>query len=107
MISVRMEELQTSPRVTALILSRNSAQALRRTLAALENVISRETLEVVVVDNGSSDESQTLDIEFSRIHMMRLPKNFGATKALNIGIRTAKGEYLLLLPVNAEVQPDT
>jgi GT2 family glycosyltransferase len=102
-----MEEIQTSPRVTALIVSRNSVAALRRSLRALETVTARETLEIVVVDNGSQDESQTLDAEFPGIHMMRLPKNFGATKALNIGIRTARGEYVLLLPPDAEVKPDT
>ena len=102
-----MEETQTTPRVTALIVSRNAAAALRRSLAALQNIVARETLEVVVVDNGSADESQTLDMEFPEIHMMRLPKNFGATKALNIGIRTARGEYVLLLPPDVEVKADT
>jgi GT2 family glycosyltransferase len=106
-ISVRMEETQTSPRVTALIVSRNSAVALRRCLAALETVVARETLEIVAVDNGSQDESSTLDSEFPGIHMLRLPKNFGATKALNAGIRTARGEYVLLLPPDVEVKPDT
>jgi N-acetylglucosaminyl-diphospho-decaprenol L-rhamnosyltransferase len=106
-ISVRMEEIQTSPRVTALIVSRNSAAALRRCLTALGSVAGRETLEIVVVDNGSQDGSQTIDSEFPEIHMMRLPKNFGATKALNAGIRTARGEYVLLLPPDVEVRPDT
>ncbi len=102
-----MEETPTSPRVTALIVSRNSADGLRRCLAALQTVIARETLEIVVVDNGSQDGSQTMDSEFPDIHMMRLPKNFGTTKALNAGIRTARGEYVLLLPAGVEVKPDT
>ncbi len=102
-----MEETSTSPRVTALIVSRNSADATRRCLAALENILARETLEIVAVDNGSQDGSQKLDAEFPEIHMMRLPKNFGMTKALNAGIRTARGEYVFLLPTDAEVIPDT
>jgi len=48
-----------------------------------------------------------MDSEFPEIHMMRLPKNFGTTKALNAGIRTARGEYVLLLPTDVEVKPDT
>ena len=102
-----MEETPTSPRVTALIVSRNSVESLRRCLAALQAMTARETLEIVVVDNGSQDGSQTMDTEFPDIHMMRLPKNFGTTKALNAGIRTARGEYVLLLPTDAEVKPDT
>ena len=72
-----MEETPTSPRVTALIVSRNSVESLRRCLAALQAMTARETLEIVVVDNGSQDGSQTMDTEFPDIHMMRLPKNFG------------------------------
>jgi len=102
-----MEETPISPRVTALVVSRNAVDALRRCLAALQTTASRETLEIVVVDNGSQDGSQAIDSEFPEIHMMRLPKNFGATKALNAGIRTARGEYVLLLPSNVEVKPDT
>ena len=39
--------------------------------------------------------------------MMRLPHNFGATKAMNIGSRTAKGEILFYLSPSVEVAPDT
>ncbi|MEO8129990.1 MAG: glycosyltransferase family 2 protein [Bryobacteraceae bacterium] len=102
-----MEDTPASPRVTALIVSRNSADALRRCLAALQTVTARETLEIVVVDNGSQDGSQSIDSEFPEIHMMRLPKNFGMTKALNAGIRTARGEYVFFLPSDTEVKPDT
>jgi Predicted glycosyltransferases len=38
---------------------------------------------------------------------MRLPKNFGFTKAANIGMRTAKGETIFFLPPGYEVLPDT
>ena len=38
---------------------------------------------------------------------LRLPKNFGYTKAANIGIRGAKGDYVFLLPPTVEVAPDT
>jgi GT2 family glycosyltransferase len=102
-----MEEIQTSPRVTALIVSRNCVPSLRRCVAALEAVVSRETLEIVVVDNGSRDGSQSIDSEFPRVNMLRLPKNFGTTKALNAGMRTARGEFMLLLPPDFEVKPDT
>ena len=56
---------------------------------------------------GSRDGSATLDAEFPAVNMLRLPKYFGSTKALNIGIRTAKGEFILLLPPGIEVMPDT
>jgi glycosyltransferase involved in cell wall biosynthesis len=64
-------------------------------------------LEILVVDNGSRDESARLDSEFPEVQYLRLPKNFGLVKAWNIGIRTAKGDNVLLLPPNVIVQPNT
>jgi GT2 family glycosyltransferase len=102
-----MQETPITPRVTALILSRDAAPALRKCLGALVASNNPELLEIVVVDDGSRDESQTLDTEFPAAQFLRLPKQFGATRALNIGIRTAKGEYIFLLRPEIAVHPDT
>ena len=93
--------------MTVLIQSRNRAGDLRRCLAAVEQSQERDTIEVIVVDSGSTDGSATLDHEFPSAQFLRLPKNFGLNRALNIGTRTAKGDLLLLLPQDAEVAPDT
>jgi GT2 family glycosyltransferase len=53
--------------------------------------------QVLVVDNGSQSGAYSLDEEFPAVRFIRLPKNFGQTKALNIGIRAAEGAYILLL----------
>ncbi|MBM3725657.1 MAG: glycosyltransferase [Acidobacteria bacterium] len=95
------------PKVSVLILCRNQAGPLRKTLASLERSEHRQAIEVVVVDSGSSDGSEAMDGEFPGINMLRLPKNFGATKAKNIGTRTATGEFLLFLDPGYEVSPDT
>lgn len=54
-------------------------------------------LQVLVVDNGSRDGSASLDDEFPGVRFSRLPRNFGLTRALNIGIRAADGDYVLLM----------
>jgi GT2 family glycosyltransferase len=96
-----------SPRVTALIVSRNCAPQLRQCLAALERSVEREALEVVVVDGGSNDGSVEVPHDFPKVQSLRLPKDFGWTKANNIGLRTAKGESIFLLPPHVIVEPDT
>ncbi len=94
-------------KVTVLILSENSAPALRECLPALEASQAREQIEIIVVDCGSTDGSATLDTEFPAITIQRLPRNFGATRALNIGMRTSAGDYLFLLAPEVIVEPGT
>lgn len=88
-------------RISVVIVSFNRAEQLRRSLEALG-----DTHQVLVVDNGSTDGSATLDAEFPSARFIRLPKNFGLTKALNIGIRAAEGEYILLLHDDARIGPE-
>lgn len=102
-----MDEVQIPPRVTALIHSRNRIDALRRCLAAIERSQDRARIEVIVVDSGSRDGSALLDQEFPAAQFLRLAKNFGLNRALNIGTRTAKGDLLFLLSEDAEVEPAT
>jgi len=103
------EELEPAPRikVTALVFSYDSAPALRRCLAALEGSKDRASIEILVVDCGSHDESPQLDSEFTGITILRLPRYFGRTKALNIGTRTAAGDYLFFLTPEVEPLPTT
>lgn len=100
-------EEQPKYRVTALVVSLNNADALRRCLTALGQSTNRESLEIIVVDKGSHDDCPTVDTEFPNITMLRMPRNFGATKALNIGMRTAVGELMFFLVPEVEVHPDT
>jgi N-acetylglucosaminyl-diphospho-decaprenol L-rhamnosyltransferase len=93
------------PRIAAIVVSRNRVQLLRRCLESLEGSEARETLDVVVVDNGSSDGCAHLDEEFPNARFIRLPKNFGLTKALNIGMRAVETEYVLLLHEDTELEP--
>lgn len=102
-----MEQTPAPPKATVLVLSYNSAPALRRCLAALDASHGRDQFEVIVVDNGSMDESPRLDIEFPGSTFMRLPKYFGATRALNIGMRTAAADFIFFLAPEVVVEPDT
>jgi GT2 family glycosyltransferase len=95
------------PKVSVILVVRNQAAELRRAIAALENSRDRDQFEILVVDRASSDETPELDEEFPSITMLRLPFDFGATKAMNIATRTAKGDYLLFLSPGVEVEPAT
>jgi GT2 family glycosyltransferase len=95
------------PKVSALVVSYNRKALLRRALEALERSEARDTIEIVVVDNGSIDGSQEIESDFPRARFIRIPRNFGLTKALNLGVRGSEAEYVFFLHEDTEVFPDT
>ncbi len=106
-IPQEQQEETIEPKVSAILIGFNQAAALRRAIQALERSQDREHLEILVVDCGSQDESSQLDSEFEGVTMLRLPMHLGATRAMNIGTRTAKAALLFYLSPNVEVAPDT
>jgi len=90
-----------------VVVSHNRAELLRRCLESLEKSEGRETLQIIVVDNGSYDGSAKLDSDFPHIQFLRLPKNFGLTKALNLGWRAADSAYVFFLHDDTEAEPQT
>ena len=95
------------PKISVLVVSHNRADLLRSCLESLERSENREALDVLVIDNGSTDGSTELEDSFPKARFLRLPKNFGLTKALNIGVRASEGEYICLLHEDTEVFPNT
>jgi len=88
-----------------VVVSRNRVDLLRKCLASLEKSEGRDRLQIIIVDNGSRDGSGQLDADFPGAQFVRLPKNFGLTKALNIGWRAADAEYVFFLHDDTEVSP--
>jgi GT2 family glycosyltransferase len=91
--------------VSVVMLSCNRVDRLRASLSALHAEVENPAMKVIVVDNGSRDGSASLDSEFPAAQFIRLPQNFGLTKALNIGIRAGDGAYVLFLHEDVEIQP--
>ena len=100
-----LEQTPLPPRVSVVVVSCNRRELLRGCLESLEKSEGRETVQIVAVDNGSTDGSAQLENEFPNIHFFRLPKNFGLTKAMNIGWRAAKADYVLFLHEDTELEP--
>jgi GT2 family glycosyltransferase len=94
-------------RVSVILVAHNQAAGLRRAIQVLESASDRDRFEILLVDLGSEDQSGRLDDEFPNVTVLRLPHHFGATKAMNIATRTAKGQYLFFLSPNAEPAANT
>ena len=93
------------PRVTAVVVSYNTREDLRRCLASLR-AHSGIPCRVVVVDNASSDGSADLvEKEFPEARVIRNRENAGFSRANNQGLREAAGSYAFFLNSDAELTP--
>jgi len=92
-------------RASVVVVSHNRVERLERCLDSVEKSEGRDRLQLIVVDNGSLDGSAQLDTAFPKAQFIRLPKNFGLTKALNLGWRAADAPYVFFLHDDTEVEP--
>ena len=93
--------MSESPLVSVIVLNYNAGELLLNCINSLKK--SKYTnLEILVIDNISSDGSQTKCKEqFPDIKLIQNKENFGYCGGNNIGIREAKGEFIVIL------NPDT
>lgn len=98
-------------RVTALVVTWDSAADIERCLASLDRV-EHQPFEIIVLDNASSDDT-VLRVEAFRerehrhpLTLVRLPGNLGFCGAVNRGIRASEAEAVLLVNPDATVTPD-
>jgi len=98
--TVAFDSISSDPDVTAIVVTYNSSAYLERCLTAL----SRSIDDLIVVDNASTDHSNELvRSSFPAARLIELGRNAGFGAACNIGIREAKGRYVLL--VNPDAWP--
>jgi GT2 family glycosyltransferase len=109
--AVQRWEEGVRPLVSVIIVLYNSAEHIGPCIASLGR-LSYEPIEVIMVDNGSKDDSPHIAAEAARAGglefvMQELPRNRGFAAANNRGFALARGEVLLLLNPDTEVFPDT
>ena len=98
-------ETPATPRIAVVILNWNGAEMMRRFLPSVVEH-SCPLAEVIVADNGSTDDScQMLEREFPDVRLLRLPENFGFAEGYNRALAQLSHEYFLLLNSDVEVTP--
>lgn len=92
-------------RLSVIIVNYNVTQLLRNCLLSVRNYLADIGYEVIVVDNASTDLSwKNLISEFPEVHFISSETNDGFAKGNNKAIKAAKGEYLLLLNPDTELE---
>jgi GT2 family glycosyltransferase len=93
------------PLASVVIPNWNGAHHLPVCLDALQGQSYRH-IEVILVDNGSTDGSQALVREqYPEVRLLALDRNLGLSGGNNAGFRTAQGEILISLNNDTEVHP--
>jgi N-acetylglucosaminyl-diphospho-decaprenol L-rhamnosyltransferase len=93
--------------ISIVIVSYNGREHLRRCLQSLAAHPPTVEREVIVVDNDSRDGSAPMVAsEFPDVRLLRMPRNLGFAAGANRGAREAKGEAIVLLNPDSEVEAD-
>lgn len=104
---VPVPKLTRMPRVSVVIPTKYRIDLLQKCLEGLARRTNYPSLEVVVVDNGSTDSRLPGVLEHARksfdlIHVRDMGK-FNFSRLVNLGVRTSSGEVILLM--NDDVEP--
>lgn len=94
--------------VSIIIPTYNCERYLSRAIrSALDQNLPKDRYEIIVVDDGSSDNTSTIIKSFGdRIRSIRLEKNHGLPVARNMGIKAALGQFILNLDADDYLHSD-
>ncbi|WP_010663951.1 glycosyltransferase family 2 protein [Marinilabilia salmonicolor] len=98
--------------LTVIVPFLNEEESLPELVRWIERVCSKMEIgfEVVVVDDGSSDNSwkvvKELKKEFDFLNGLRFRRNYGKSAALNKGFEVAQGEVVITMDADLQDSPD-
>ena len=96
------------PEVSVIIVSYNTRELLRGCLESLRRIQDEVDFEVIVVDNASSDASAELvQRSFTDVQLVQSTENIGFASGINLGRKSANGDYLFVLNPDCLVPPSS
>jgi GT2 family glycosyltransferase len=90
-------------KISVILLTYNRVKDTLELLGSLENQ-NYEDFEIILVDNNSSDETvQKVKENFPIVNCIEIKYNAGVPGGRNVGIKNARGDYLVFIDNDAEV----
>lgn len=100
-----MNGLKAFPTVSVIVLNYNGMSFLKDCFDSLLAATYPDT-ELLMVDNGSTDESVSfMERHYPRVRIIKSATNLSYSGGNNLGIRHARGQYVVLLNNDTEVTP--
>ena len=96
------------PKISVIILTYNNALVTKECIDSLFNRSFYPNFETIIVDNASNDETLSelhrLQIKY-KFRLIQNKSNLGFAAGNNIGMKYAKGKYLILLNNDTKITP--
>jgi len=94
--------------LSVVIVNYNVRYFLEQCILSIQAASKNVSVEIIVVDNNSSDDScKMLQEKFPKVILIKNKQNTGFSKANNQGVEISKGEYVLILNPDTVVAEDT
>lgn len=94
--------------LSIIILNYKTRGLVKQCIRNVKGSVNNLDYEIIVIDNGSNDDcGQMVKENFPEIKFIQLPKNIGFAAGNNIGIKEARGEYIMLLNPDVTVLNDS
>ena len=97
-------------KISVIILNYNGSKYIINCVRSVLSC-SYDNLEVILVDNKSTDQSVEICIEVfaadTRMKIIKNTSNLGFAEGNNVGAKYATGEYLFFLNIDTEIQSNT
>ena len=85
-------------KISFVIITWNGLHYVFNLLKSMKNIITREDVEVILVDNGSEDGTASyIRRAYPSVILIELPSNKGVAYARNRGMEVTQGEYIVIL----------
>lgn len=99
-------DLKKFPSVTVLIPSYNSASTLPACLSSVLALNYPRPIEVVVIDDGSKDNTQEILKSFPGVRVVLNSPNIGKAKSLNAAIKKSKSDLIVCIDSDTYPNPN-
>ena len=99
--------IRASPFISVVMPVYNGAATIGSALdSLLAQDYPRDRYEVIVVNDGSTDDTAKIVAQRHNVRYMEQPRNMGIPSALNAGLEAARGEIFATIDDDCQAAPD-
>lgn len=102
-----IKEPENYPKLSILIPAYNEEKNIARCLKSIQDSnYNKELLEIIVVDDKSTDNTKNIVNEFANVKLIEGPHQ-GKAESLNLGLKHCTNELILTLDADVTLDPNT